>query len=289
MLLPGRLLLCLLLPAVLPLAAQSPDAAIVGIVRDASSASVPETAIQVRNEDTNALRQLATDHEGRFSVPNLQPGHYTVTAEKTGFQMYRESGVELQVSQTVRLEMTLRVGSVSESVEVTAQSPLVNTENPAKGAVMLSQEIAELPLNGRNFQDLAFLVPGVNQTGAGDTGSQFAMGGARNDNTNYVIDGISARRPEYGQTELSPNLDAIQEFKVSTSSYSAEFGQISGGVISVALKSGSNRYHGTLFEYFRNDKMDVARFFAPRVRSCGATGVRRDVKGRSSAESVQRP
>ena len=123
----------------------------------------------------------------------------------------------------------------------------------------------ELPLNGRNFTDLTFLVPGVSQTGQGDTGSPFAIGGARNDNTNFLIDGVSARRPQFGDFGVSPNLDAIQEFKVSTSSYSAEYGQFSGGVISVALKSGSNQFHGALFEYLRNDKLDARNFFSAGV------------------------
>jgi hypothetical protein len=244
------------------LIAQSPDGAIVGLVRDSSGGSVGEAAIKVRNMDTNGLRQLTSDREGRFAVPNLAPGRYEVTTEKPGFQTLRQSGVELEINQTVRLELTLKVGSLAESIEVSARAPLVNTENPVKGDVMVSKEIVELPLNGRNFSDLAFLVPGVDQTGEGDTGSPFAMGGARPDNTNYFIDGVSARRPDYGQTELSPNLDAIQEFKVSTSSYSAEFGQVSGGVISVALKSGSNQPHGALFEFLRNDKLDARNFFS---------------------------
>ena len=242
--------------------AQSPQAAIVGVLRDATGAVVPEASIAIRNSGTNAVRQVKSDREGRFSVPNLDPGIYEVTAEVAGFQTLHETGFELQVNQTARLELTLKLGSVSETVEVTAQTPLINTENATKGDVLVSQEISELPLNGRNFQDLTFLAPGVSQTGQGDTGSPFAINGARNDDTNYFIDGVNARRPEFGQTQTSPNLDSIKYLKVSKSNYSAEYGQLSGGVISVALKSGTNQTHGVSFEFFRNDKLDARNFFS---------------------------
>ena len=254
---------CLVLALVLVVAggAQNPSAAVVGIVRDATGSSVPGATIRVRNMDTNSLREAVSGLDGGFTVPNLTPGNYEVMVEKPGFQSLRETSLELQVDQTARLELQLRVGSVADAVEVKAQVPLLNTENSSKGDVIVTQEIAEMPLDGRNFQDLALLVPGVVPNAQGDFGS-FPIGGARSDSTGYLIDGISARRPEFGQTQVSPNLDAIQEFKLETSGYSAEYGRFGGGVINVVLKGGANQLHGTLFEFLRNDKLDARNFFA---------------------------
>jgi hypothetical protein len=241
--------------------AQSPTAAIVGIIRDATGATVPGAGIKVRNVDTNIPRDAVSGSDGGFTVTNLEPGVYDVIVEKAGFQTWRETALELQVNQTARLELQLKVGSVSEAVEVTAHVPLLNTENSAKGDVIVTEEIREMPLDGRNFQDLALLVPGVLPNAQGDFGS-FPVNGARSDNMNYLIDGISARRPEFGQTEVSPNLDAIQEFKMETAGYSAENGRLGGGVMSVVLKGGSNQLHGSTFEFLRNDKLDARNFFA---------------------------
>ena len=251
----------LLLTGFFQVEAQSPSAAIVGMIRDATGAVVPEATIKVRNTDTNITRDAVSDQGGGFTVPNLAPGPYEVLVEKTGFQAVRETGMELQVNQTARLELQLKVGSVAESVEVKGQVALLNTENAAKGDVIVTEEIQQMPLDGRNFQDLALLVPGVLPNAQGDFGS-FPVNGARSDGTSYFIDGISTRRPEYGQTEVSPNLDGIQEFKMETSGYSAEFGGLGGGVMSVVLKSGGNRLRGSVFEFLRNDHFDARNFFA---------------------------
>lgn len=258
---PAWLCLFAILTLRFPLAAQSPTAAIVGIIRDATGSSVPGAAIKVRDMNTNISREALSGQDGGFTVPNLTPGVYEVVVERVGFQTLRETSLELQVNQTARLELQLKVGSITEAVEVTAQAPLINTENSARGDVIVTEEIQEMPLDGRNFQNLALLVPGVLPNAQGDNGS-FPINGARSDNTNYLIDGISARRPEFGQTEVSPNLNAIQEFKMETSGFSAEYGQLGGGVMSVVLKSGSNQFHGSLFEFLRNDKFDARNFFA---------------------------
>jgi hypothetical protein len=245
-----------------PLGGQSPTAGFVGIVRDATGAGVPGAAIKVRNTQTNNLRDVVSDHAGGFAVPGLVPGLYEVSVEKPGFQGLRETGLELQVNQTVRLELQLRVGTLSESVEVKAQVPLLNTENASRGDVIMSQELLEMPLDGRNFQDLALLIPGVVPNAEGDFSGPFAINGARSDNTNFYLDGFNNRAPRFGGAMANPNLDAMQEFKLETSNFSAEYGRLAGGVLSVVFKSGTNNLHGTLFEFLRNDKLDARNFFA---------------------------
>jgi hypothetical protein len=252
----------LLAVSLAPVRAQSPAGGLVGIIRDASGAGVPDAAVGVRNVETNITRQGRTDHQGGFAIPNLPPGNYDVTVEKAGFQKLRESGLELQVNQTARLELQLTVGALSEAIEVKARAPQINTENAARGDVVSADELQEMPLDGRDFQDLAFLVPGVARNAEGDNAGPFAVNGARSDNTNFYLDGFNNRDPRFGGAQASPNLDAMQEFKMETSGYSAEFGRLAGGVMSVVLKGGTNRMHGTLFEFVRNDKFDARNFFA---------------------------
>jgi hypothetical protein len=246
----------------LPLCGQSTDAGLVGIIRDATGAGVPAASIKVRNVDTNSLREAFSDNQGGFAVPNLRPGRYEIAVQKAGFQQLRETDLELQVNQTARLELRLQLGSLSESVEVRAQAPLLNTENAAQGDVIVAQEIQEMPLDGRNFSDLAFLVPGVQRNAQGDNASPFAIAGARSDNTNFYVDGFNNRDPRFGGAQANPSLEGMQEFKVETAGYSAEFGRLAGGVMTVVLKSGANRFHGSFFEYVRNDLFDARNYFA---------------------------
>jgi hypothetical protein len=247
----------------LPLLAQTPAARLVGDVRDSSGAVVPGTTITVRSVETNETRTAKTNAEGEYSLPNLQPGRYDAGADAPGFRRVKQTGIELQVGQTARMDFTLEVGAVSETIEVAAQLPVVNTENAVKGDVVVNQEIANMPLNGRDFFELGLLVPGVAQKQEGPwMGGDMAANGARPDNTNFVVDGFNNYNQRGGQTQTRPPLDAMQEFKVETSGYSAEFGRLAGGVVNMALKTGGNRFHGALFEFLRNDKLDARNFFA---------------------------
>ena len=193
---------------------------------------------------------------------NLTPGIYEVIVEKEGFRRTQQKALELQVGQTARLDVRLEVGAVAETVEVTAAAPVLNTESAVKGDVVVKQEIVEMPLNGRSISDLAYMVPEVADASDANSGSGMAINGARNDNTNFVIDGINNNDLREGGSLASVPLDAVQEFKMQTSGYSAESGQLAGGVMTVALKTGGNRLHGSLFEFLRNDKFDARNFFA---------------------------
>lgn len=159
------------------------------------------------------------------------------------------------------MQIRLVPGSVSESVEVQAEAPLIQTEQSSRGEVLSSGEISEMPLDGRDHGDLARLVPGVNRTAQGGSGSVFAINGARTDNTNFVLDGFSDQNIRGGGIQISPPIDALQEFNMQTNGYSAEYRRMAGGVMSMVLKSGGNRFHGAVFHYLRNNAFDARDFF----------------------------
>jgi hypothetical protein len=244
--------------------AQSSTATLVGTVLDSSGAVVSAASIQIKKADTDETRTVHTDQKGEFTVPDLAPGIYDVTIAKAGFHAIREAGIELQLDQVARLEFHLEVGAMTQTVEVTGISatvPTINTENGTKGEVMVSKEIIEMPLNGRDFSNLALLVPGVSPVAAGGQGSAFNVNGARADNTNFVIDGFNDQNPRGAAAQARPNIDALEEFKMQTSNYSVENGRLAGGVMNMVIKSGTNNYHGTLFEFLRNDFFDARGFF----------------------------
>lgn len=249
--------------AVLALQAQNPTASLVGTVKDPSGATIAGARIDVRNADTNEAREVTSDPKGEFAVTNLVPGRYNVGVSKEGFQSARQAGIELQMEQAARLEFHLQVGAVSESVEVTASAPAVNTENAVKGEVMVSKEIVEMPLDGRNISDLAYLTPGVAAAPAGALGSPFNINGARGDNTNFVLDGFNDQNARAASMKVSPSLEALDEFKMQTTGYSAEYGRLAGGVMNMVLKTGTNQLHGSLFEFVRNDIFDARNSFDP--------------------------
>ena len=174
----------------------------------------------------------------------------------------KQTDIVLEMDQVACMEFKLTVGAVSQSVEIIeAGAPLVNTDNGTKGQVMTADEIVEMPSNGRNITDLGYLAAGITPNTMLLQGSSFAINGARPDNTNFVIDGFGAREPSLGNVLTSPNLDALQEFKMQTNNFSAEYGRLAGGVMNMVLKRGTTQYHGAIFEFLRNDSMDARSFF----------------------------
>jgi len=243
------------------LAAQTPTATVVGRIVDSSNAAIAGAAVRVRNVNTNEIRTAQSQFDGEYTVSSLSPGVYEVTIEKAGFKQLRESSLELQVDQTARLDARLEVGVVTQSVEVTADVPLLNTETATRGDVIAPNEILEMPLNGRDFNDLAFMVPGVQPAEQGGKGSPYVINGARADASNVVIDGLNDENPRDAGAQARPPLDSLQEFKLETSGYSAEYGRLAGGVVNMVLKSGANQVHGGVFEFVRNDLFDARNFF----------------------------
>lgn len=244
------------------LEAQTGAATVTGVITDTVQAVIPGALVRIRNTATNITRELATDERGSYTITNLTPGIYELTAEKPGFRQYRLSNIVLEVGQVLSLEITLQVGSISESVSVSAEIPLVNTEVGAiKGDVITQDEINDMPLDGRDFTDLAFLVPGVLPRAQGGQGSALNVNGARADSTNFSVDGFNNRNPRGAAAQVRPNVGAMQEFRMEVSGFSAETGRMAGGVMNMVLRSGTNQFHGNVFEYIRNDIFDARSFF----------------------------
>ena len=231
---------------------------------DSTSKVIPGVKVVVRNTETDIAHTMTSNQEGNFAIPQLPAGHYVIEASSTGFETYRQTGIVLETGQTLDLEVKMVVGAVNQSVEVTADVANLNTDNgTVKGYVVVKQEIDDMPLNGRDFTELAFYVPGVAIAPAGEPGQNLAVNGARADSTNFVVDGIDDRNVRGAAAQLRPNIDAMQEFKMETSGFSAEYGKMAGGVMNMVLKSGANAWHGNAFEYFRNDFFDSKGYFDP--------------------------
>ena len=173
--------------------AQNPAATVTGRVTDVTKSGVPQAAVRIRCITTGESRHVESGAGGEFTITNLAPDKYELFVEKNGFRGLHETDIELQVNQTARFELQLEVGAVTQTLDVKANVPLLNTENSTKGDVVISQEISEMPLNGRSFSDLAYLVPSVEPSAQGGDGSGFNIGGARADQTNFVIDGFQSR------------------------------------------------------------------------------------------------
>jgi hypothetical protein len=242
---------------------------ITGEVRDASGALVPGVAVTATNAATNAQRATASNDAGIYSFPSLAPGSYNVRAEKSGFKVYTAK-VEVQVQQTVRLDLEMAVGSVSETVEVSGSVQLLTTENATLGHVVENKRIVELPLNGRNYLQLVSLAPNTS-TGFPSAGqarsrqggfrseNSISVGGQRSAFNHYSLDGVENTDPNFNTFVIQPSIDALQEFKVQTGVYPAEFGRATTQ-INVLTKSGTNQYHGTAFEFLRNEKLDAKNY-----------------------------
>jgi hypothetical protein len=255
---------------------QADTATIVGTVRDSSGAVIVGGTITVTETDTSTKIVARTDSTGNYVVTPLRIGNYTVAVEAPGFKTETHSGIVLQVQDRLRVDFTMQVGSVNEAVNVQESVPVIETETSALGDVVASQQITDMPLNGRDYTQLATLTTGVikiTENGGGINGSTtatngnaggaFAVNGTRGNLNNFMLDGIDNNSNDNAGNILSTNVDAIQEFKVQTSGYSAEFGRSGGAVINATIKSGTNAFHGTAFEFLRNSALDARGFFAP--------------------------
>jgi hypothetical protein len=240
---------------------QTATATLVGRVTDPSHAVLPGASVEVRNTATNAARKTTTNAQGQYTITTLDPGYYDVTIRMRGFQVLRETRLQLQVGQTARLDASLTVGNTVQKVRVTADVGLLDTETSARGAVITPVELQEIPLNGRNFQDLAFTIPGVMPAEQHYKGAPYVVNGARADASNYFIDGLNDENARDAGAQVQPPLDSIQEFKMQTSNYTAQYGMEGGGVINVLLKSGGNKVHGSMFEFVRNQAFDARNYF----------------------------
>lgn len=242
---------------------QTTNSTVVGKVTDANGATVPNATVTITQKETNRAQTVTTNDDGEYVVPQLPPGNYTIRVSASGFKIALNEALTLETDTTSRINITLETGDVNETVTVTSEPSVVNTETSDKGEVITQKQVQDLPLNGRDFQDLALLVPGVYPRPAeDDQGQGVAAAGSRTDATNFILDGTTNRSDRNGAVGVNTSVDSIQEFKVSTSNYSAEFGRVAGAQINVLSKSGTNRFSGTLFEYVRNDVFDAIDVFA---------------------------
>jgi hypothetical protein len=286
----GLLLACflvcagLLFLAAAPAEAQSELAGIYGRVTDASGAVIAGAEVEIRNLETNLSVTVKTNDEGLYAIPSLHPGHYLITARKSGFKTVTVTDLVLNVQDNVVRNFALQIGSVSETVTITAEVTNINTSDASVSTVVDRQFVENLPLNGRSFQSLIDLTPGVVITPAavGDEG-QFSVNGQRTDTNYFTIDGVSANigtdqagsgtlyrdasgtLPGFsvlGGTNNLVSVDDMQEFRIQTSTFDAEYGRTPGAQVSILTRSGSNQFHGAAFDYFRNDKLDAEDWFA---------------------------
>lgn len=259
------LLIWLFAISIADLHGQGTAGSIVGTVKDSSGAIVAGAPVTVRNQATNALRKVQTNADGDYSVPLLPPGVYEVQVQQPGFRNSVSSNVGIEVNQTVRVDVALAVGDQTQQVEVTGAAPLVNTDTSALGQVVDQKSVSTLPLNQRNFVSFAYLVPGVQLPAEGSIdstqGLAMSVNGARETANNFLVDGIDDNDLVINQYSAIPSLDAIQEFKVQSGNYTAEYGRSGGAQVNVLIKSGTNEFHGTAYEFARNRHMDAKNFF----------------------------
>ena len=254
--------------------AQVAGASLTGTVKDSSGAIIPNAQVSITDVATGVVRTVSTDNAGLYTAPNLLPGDYEIKVTASGFSTQIQKGITLTVGTQQLLDIALRVGQVNQTVEVTSEAPTVELTSSTLSAQVNATTVRELPLNGRSWTDLTNLQPGVitaESHASGDPnrgfGAQVSISGARPQQNNYRVDGISINDYANGGpgSVLGGNLgvDAIQEFSVLTTNYSAEYGKTSGGVVNAITRSGTNQFHGSAYEFLRNSAVDARNFFDP--------------------------
>jgi hypothetical protein len=243
---------------------------ILGTVSDASGGVVPNANVTLTNNGTGERRTATTASDGAYRFMNLVPGVYKVDVEQAGFKRYTRDQVQVNVEAAVRVDIGLQVGEVTQSVEVTSEAALLQTENASLSQVVSSRSVQELPLNGRNILNLVALVPGVVPQGGSEgslTGKNlfaagnYQIGGGTANQSATLYDGVAVNVAYGNATVLVPSQDAVSEFRVQTNNLSAEYGRYTGGVINLASKSGTNEFHGGAYEFLRNDALNASDFF----------------------------
>src|SRR5258706_2253848 len=264
-----RILLFLSLAA-MALAQVAPTGSLVGEVNDSSGAVVTGASVVLINTGTQARKETSTGAGGRFAFPLLPVGTYRLTATANGFAAYEQTGIRVDVDSSPSVSVVLRVGAMTEQVTITADAAMVATESGPLSQVVRERYIEDLPLDGRNAASLVFMVPGT-VTGVGTTTAGYAntdgpiavsVNGSRGNEVNYKLDGASHIDNVTNLNAAYPNPDAIAEFSVQTSNFSAQYGTASGAVVSMVTRSGTNALHGTAFEFLRNDTLNARNFFA---------------------------
>ena len=251
-----------------PALPQSFTGRIVGAITDPSGGVVAGAEVRISNVATGWSATTRSNDDGNYVLTELPRGEYQMEVSSAGFKQFVRRGIQLSIGQQARVDVQLEIGSVAESVEVTADASLLETVDSVLGKVVDNKRIVELPLNTRNVFSLLFLTPGVTGSVSTTYGTGFGINGARNSMLDILVDGVSTAHPTvngFSGNSTFPPVEAIAEFKVMGSNYSAEFGRSNGGLVNVVYKSGSNQFHGSLFEFLRNSRLDANNFFANRA------------------------
>jgi len=262
---------CLLLMITGPAWSQSFTAAVRGVVTDPTGAAVVDAKIIITEAERNVQHLTTTDAQGRYQVSALQPGQYTLTVEANGFRKYSQSAFPLLVQQQATIDVQLQLGDVSSVVEVQSSAPLVNTTISNLGQVIENKYILSLPNLGRNSMSMVYLTPGVVGVGGrrGDASTNFVANGSRNSTSDVLVDGVTVVTVEQnsGITDLkfSPSVDTVQEFKMQTNFFTAEYGQTGGAVVNMVTRSGANNFHGTGYYFLRDDALNANDWFSNRA------------------------
>ena len=244
---------------------QETTGTITGTVIDPQEAFVPGAVLTLTNLDQGATRLATSNGQGIYEFKFLEPGRYQVTASRTGFRQLVETGLVLTVGQTMRVDFNLQLGDVNQSISVSdTKSQMLQTDSSQVSQIINSAQVADLPLNGRNFDDLIPLMAGATTGMQGQSNGGYNLNGSRSDSNMFVIEGQS-NNDFNNNLLIRPEIDAIQEFQILTATFSAEYGSTGGGIVSVQLKSGGNQFHASLFEFLRNDVLDANNFFANNI------------------------
>jgi hypothetical protein len=274
---PTILLRAILFSAWLALAAgayaQFDTAEVLGTVRDNSGAVVPSASVNLSNQDTGIQARTATDDNGNYGFFNVRVGRYTVSVEKTGFSKFSTTNVQVVVNARQRVDVSLQLGAISESVQVNGIAAALETDSSEHGQVIHTHQVVELPLNGRNYADLALLATNVHKSplAAAPTTPRegaFNVNGMRSTYNNFLLDGVdnnaySTSNQGFSNQVANPSPDAVAEFKVITSNFSAEYGRVGGAVVNAVMRSGTNQFHGTAYEFLRNTDLNAIGYFKP--------------------------
>ena len=256
--------------------AQFDTATVLGTVRDASGAVVPNATVKLRNIATGIEVSTATDTEGNYQFFNVKIGTYQISAEMQGFAKAVADNIQVTVNARQRIDLALKAGQLTETVVISDTAPLLETESSDRGQIINREQIVNLPLNGRAYADLALLSPGVrksllNNQDSGGRDASFNVNGLRSSLNNFIIDGVDNN--SYGTSNqgfsnqvVQASPDAVQEFKVQTNNFSAEFGRAGGAVINAAIRSGTNEFHGSAYNFIRNTALNATGFFKPTKR-----------------------
>jgi hypothetical protein len=267
--------LVLVLAGVAQMLAQT-SAGVNGVVVDSSGAMIPNAQVIVTNRENGATRETTTNEGGAYQFPLLQPGRYSIAARKQGFKQVTRDGVELELNQVAKIDFTMEAGAITETIEVKASAPMLESNTSSVGQVIETKAVSDLPLNGRNFAQLAILGPGVVGVGYAATGTigsgtrpddmrpgtELFSNGNREQSNNFMLDGVDNNFRRNGLITLRPSVEAVREFKIQTNLFQAEQGRNPGATINVITKSGSNAFHGSVYEFFRNTQLDAKNFFA---------------------------